>query len=99
MNKVYTDALKKSIDLHGTLIKQVVAMEEMAELIQQISKNIRGEMDREHLLEEYADVQICMEMLKMIYGFTDNEIERMECRKMERQILRDDKERSNRTVD
>jgi len=39
-------------------------MEELAELSQQVSKKLRGKENAVELLEEMADVSICLEMLR-----------------------------------
>ena len=50
---LYDDGfLISSIRLHGPTLKKVIAMEEMGELIKQLSKNIRGEGRREDLIEK-----------------------------------------------
>ena len=81
------------LDYYGEDIQSVVHMEECGELIQAISKlrrAIRKNPDNypaarvEHLIEEIGDVLICMEQLKLMYGFTDADIEAMvraKCRK------------------
>lgn len=71
--KPYSDKerikLIKDIILNSNpVIKQVVAMEECAELSQQISKHIRGEKDELALIEEMADVYICLHYLMVICG-------------------------------
>lgn len=60
-----------SIKHYGKEVQSTVCMEECAELIQAISKEKRGKSDRMHLAEEMADVLICIELLKQIYGITD----------------------------
>ena len=60
-----------SIEHYGEEAQSTVCMEECAELIQAISKELRGKSDRIHLAEEIADVLICIEILKQIYGITD----------------------------
>lgn len=50
-------------------------MEELSELSQAISKEIRGIGDRSNLVEEMADVIICLEILKQIFAVTNVEIE------------------------
>ena len=60
-----------SIEYYGKKTQSTVCMEECAELIQAISKELRGKSDRMHLAEEIADVLICIEILKQIYGITD----------------------------
>lgn len=83
--------LKDTITLHGAVLKQVIAMEELAELTQQISKSIRGEQDHDHLTEEFADVMICMEMVKLINDLDDSDIQKWIDYKMNRQAKRDEK--------
>lgn len=60
-----------SIEHYGKKTQSIVCMEECAELIQAISKEMRGKSDMMHLAEEIADVLICIEILKQIYGITD----------------------------
>lgn len=67
--------LRQNVQRNDTTEELVVIMEELAELSQQISKKIRGKEDKMHLLEEIADVYICLEELKMLNGFTEKEIE------------------------
>ena len=63
-------------------------MKECAELIQAISKEKRGKIDRDNMTEEIADVLICIEMLKQIYNIPDysigNWIERTQKRMINR---------------
>ena len=47
-------------------------MEECAELIQAISKEKRGKIDRDNMTEEIADVLICIEMLKQMYMISED---------------------------
>lgn len=61
----FTDAerneiVKKAVEHHGIETTGIICMEEMAELQQQISKYLRGCGDRLCLLEEMADVYICL---------------------------------------
>ena len=66
--------LKRSIEHYGKDVQSTVCMEECAELIQAISKEKRGNSDKDHLAEEMADVIICIEMLKEIYSISDDMI-------------------------
>lgn len=59
-------------------------IEEMAELTQSINKKWRGENtglyrgyydDMKAITEEIADVQICIEQVKLLLGITDKQIE------------------------
>lgn len=58
---------QKAIDNYGQAIQQVVAMEEMGELIQAISKSIRGE--KHNVEEEIADVSIILTQLTIMYDY------------------------------
>jgi NTP pyrophosphatase (non-canonical NTP hydrolase) len=88
------ELVKKIIHKHGTITQSMIAMEECSELIQAISKCLRSkEMipteTREHLIEEMADVTICLEQLMVMYSITFQEldawIERKELRLKKRE--------------
>lgn len=66
---------QQSIDHYGKQLQSIVCMEECAELIQAISKKLRDPTSpNDHLAEEMADVIICLNLLKLMYGITDKEI-------------------------
>lgn len=66
---------RQSIDHYGKQLQSIVCMEECAELIQAISKELRDPTSpNDHLSEEMADVIICLNLLKLMYGITDKEI-------------------------
>lgn len=83
-----SNVVKKSIEHYGADLQTVVCMEECAELIQAISKMKRGKDNRNNLIEEVADVMICIEILKQVYGISDNEIQNYVCQKQNRSIER-----------
>lgn len=68
MNKVNKEIVAESIAHYGTVQQSIVCMEECSELIQAISKEMRGHTNKDHLAEEMADVLICIEMAAQIYG-------------------------------
>ena len=72
---INTEIVSNSLDTYGNGIQLVVCMEELSELSQAISKEIRGVGDRSNLVEEMADVIICLEILKQIFAVTNVEIE------------------------
>ena len=88
MIPVSSYVVKKSIEHYGKDVQSTVCMEECAELIQAISKEKRGNSDKDHLAEEMADVIICIEMLKQIYNITEDEIYSWVITKQERTIKR-----------
>lgn len=58
----YLEAVEVDKDLCLT-----IAMEECAELIQAISKAKRGKLNRDNLVEEIADVRLCINWLLSIF--------------------------------
>ena len=86
--KMDTDIIKASIDHYGKTVQSVVCMEECCELAQAISKEMRGKPDKQHLTEEMADVLICIEMLKQMYGISNDDRERWVAIKQYRTVKR-----------
>ena len=83
------DFLAESIKLHGKNKKEVICCEEMSELTKEICKDIRGEKRRHKIVEEYADILLCLKMLKIIHGINDSELQEWINFKQERQRKRD----------
>jgi NTP pyrophosphatase (non-canonical NTP hydrolase) len=52
----------------------MMAIEEMSELQKEICKMKRGQFDKEHILEELADVQIMIWQLEIIFGEPKDQI-------------------------
>lgn len=85
---------------YGEDAQSMIHMEECAELIQAISKMRRvkkafleGRVDDDNesyynLVEELADVLICIEQIREMYGISDQEIQVMVDRKVARQEVR-----------
>lgn len=69
--------LRYCIEYFGVYKQEIVAIEEMAELTQQLSKFVinHKNKNREKVLEEFVDVQIMLNQLKIIFEITDEEIE------------------------
>lgn len=87
MNREQLKVLDNSLMQNGVNQQLMVCMEEPAELIQAISKVERypDEVDRiENVVEEIADVSICIEYLKMIYNIDQEEIENWINKKIKR---------------
>ena len=55
---------RKAIENYGEAAQQIVAMEECSELIQAISKKLRGR--ETNLEEEIADVEIMVEQMRLM---------------------------------
>lgn len=52
----------------------VIAMEELAELQQAVSKGIRDKLDKDNLTEEIADVYIVLDWIKSYFSVDDEEL-------------------------
>lgn len=83
-NREIINTYKQAIALYGEKAQKLMAIEEMSELTKEICKDFRGKLDREHLIEEMADVTITIDQLMMIYKITFEEIQKVRERKIER---------------
>ena len=72
------------IEKYGKELQTFVAIEEMAELTKELSKDMRGEKNRDQIIEELADVYICLDQLKIMHDISLNEIVTMMNKKLER---------------
>ena len=65
--------LKDAILHYGTLSQKIIAIEEMSELIKELTKDLREDtgMDISHIAEETADVEIMLEQIKLIYNIQE----------------------------
>lgn len=68
--------IQRSVEREHWKTKSTICMEEMAELQQQISKQIRGYDDRYGLLEEMEDVYISLKLLESIFNVTPEEMQK-----------------------
>ena len=66
--RVYEAALNK----WGKKLQATVAIEEMAEVQKEITKMLRGKLDREHMAEEIADATIMLEQLRQMLNINDS---------------------------
>ena len=65
---------EKALETYGADLQKQVAIEEMAELTKEICKDFRGKGDREHIIEEIADVDIMLQQLMIMYDITTEEM-------------------------
>ena len=80
----HQEIFNKAISTYGEKAQKLMAIEEMSELTKEICKDFRGKLDREHLIEEMADVTITIDQLMMMYKITFEEIQKVRERKFER---------------
>ena len=75
MNKDKQVVRRESIRKYGKEMQSIVCMEECSELIQAVSKCLRGKPGAiDNLAEEMADMTICLHMLQEMYGITDKQV-------------------------
>lgn len=79
--------IRNGINRDRWKLKCTVAMEELAELQQQISKQIRGYGDKLGLLEEMADAYICLKYIQQIFNIKTEDIEKAIDVKLEREKM------------
>ena len=86
--------IQKLIKKNGIRYQSGIAQEECAELIQAISKCLRSKetipiKERMNLIEEMADVMICIHQMQIMYHITDEELHAMKQYKEKRLIERE----------
>ena len=84
----YNPDIKLLLENQSVDVNKMIAVEELSELQKEICKDLRGFDRREEIKEEMADVYICLQLLKEIYNFSDEDLEKMYERKMKRNIQR-----------
>lgn len=78
------DTYKQAISAYGEKAQKLMAIEEMSELTKEICKDFRGKLNREHLIEEMADVLIMMDQMLLLYKISGEEVGLMRIKKVER---------------
>lgn len=63
---------EKALDKWGEKLQSTVAIEEMSEVIKEITKMQRGELNREHMAEEIADATIMLEQMCQMLNINDS---------------------------
>lgn len=89
--------------LKGGRTQEIIWVEELGELQHEITKSLRGMPNKTHLVEEFADVLICLEQLKIKYNISDEQLQEWidykynrNCRRLEQENdMNDDEKKSN----
>lgn len=82
--KAIIDTYKQAIETYGVRTQKLMAIEEMSELTKEICKDFRGELNRENLIEEMADVLIMLDQMLILYKISGEEVGLMRIKKVER---------------
>lgn len=80
------EQLQQIINHYGHESQKAMLFEEMAELQKEVCKELRGKGDIQHIAEELADVYIMIQQMQLIYGITDEKIEQVVQKKIERTL-------------
>lgn len=86
-----TEHIQTLVNNSDEEIDFAIAVEEMSELTQLLTKHIREvkiPFERDRVLEETADVFICMHLIQARYGFTDEELAKAYAVKLTRDVER-----------
>lgn len=75
MNKKYSTFMEATKVDRG--LCKLITNEECTELAKAMCKDLRGETDRDNIIEEIVDVSICIEWIKKIHDISDKEIQDM----------------------
>lgn len=69
--------LEKIVDNSQNIVQKFIAIEELSELNKEITKDLRGNGNKENIKEEIADVYIMLSQLIIIYEIDKDKIDEM----------------------
>lgn len=84
MKKENKSIEKMAIEKYGNELQTVVAIEEMSELIKELTKYLRGKPSRNAIAEEVADVYIMLEQVMLMHDIRLSEVTNIMQAKLER---------------
>ncbi|MCD8119726.1 MAG: hypothetical protein LUE29_09675 [Lachnospiraceae bacterium] len=82
------DILYESLKQDGETLTSIIAIEELAELQKEISKQLRGEGNFYDLLQEMADVDISLANLMVMHDISSSELRKVMTVKIDREKKR-----------
>lgn len=90
LNKEQIEQCRRIVKCNGVTLQKFVAIEELAELQQAISKYQREQVifNIDNITEEIADVYIILEELKHLFPMYEDEIEKQIDYKIKRELKR-----------
>ena len=80
------DKIIKIIEHFGKDMQKVKAIEELSELMKELSKDLIGKGNKDNILEELADVYVMLQQVEDIYGFEPKAVKDMIDYKVQRTI-------------
>lgn len=81
----FKSVYERALDKFGKEVQIRVCLEELGELISIVARSGRKhrKVDKQEIIEEMADVLICIETLRLIYGITETDLFSMKLRKLQ----------------
>ena len=86
--ETFEEKIRLLLNSKSNTENKAIIIEELSELQKEITKDIRKKLNKEHLLEEIADVIIVLHMAKEIYNISESELDKAINKKMERNLSR-----------
>ena len=86
------EVIYRAIQTYGKEAQTIVAIEELAELQKELTKALRGKLNKEHLTEELADASLMMTQVLDMYGIDYEDVIKAKDIKIARLEYRLDKE-------
>lgn len=86
--ETFDGKVKLLLNSKSSTENKAIIIEELSELQKEITKDIRKKLNKEHLLEEMADVVIVLHMAKEIYNISESELDKVINKKMEKNLSR-----------
>lgn len=89
-NKILVDSMRSRYDGKNPMgyLDAIICIEECAELQQALTKALRGKLDKDNLLEEICDVELCLVIIKKIYHISPEKLKTAKYIKLKRLIQR-----------
>ena len=76
--------IRQVIDVKGHKHQTIVAIEELSELQKELCKALRGRDNHKEILEETADVMICLLQIREMYNIREDELQKEINEKLQR---------------
>ena len=89
-NMILADSMRSKYDGKNPMgyLDTIICIEELAELQQSLTKALRGKLDKDNLLEEICDVELCLVNIKKIYHIPLKRLKKSKYIKLKRLIER-----------
>jgi hypothetical protein len=76
--------MNKALAYYGTVNQEIIVVEELSELQKEVTKDLRGKLDIDHMTEEIADAEIAIKYLKLINHIPQENVDLIKKAKLQR---------------